>query len=81
MSKKIDYHEHDEIRNFPNTSNVASVNESTGMMPTPAQNNDEYRSYQEMASMAIPKRAPSHDPHPIPLKTKPTPENPLAPRL
>ena len=57
--RKINYHEHDSLPDFfSDISNVASANESTGMMPTPAANADEYRSYQDLASMEIPKKAP-----------------------
>ena len=57
--RKIDYHEHDSMPDFlSDLSNVASANESTGMMPTPPESPDEYHSYQDMASMEIPKKAP-----------------------
>lgn len=68
--KKIDYHEHDEVFDFPNISNVASANETTGMMPTPPETTDEYQSYQEVASMAIPKKAPGRRVHPEQIRTQ-----------
>lgn len=56
MKKKIDYHEHDDV--IPDISNVVSATETTGMMPIPPQNSEEYTSYQDLASMEIPKAAP-----------------------
>lgn len=72
MKEKINYHEHDEVNYLPNISNVASANESTGMMPTPAQNLDEYQNYQELSSMAIPKKAPGKTKHPKKITVKPS---------
>jgi len=57
--EKFNYHEHEETTTlFPEISSVASATETTGMMPTLPQNRDEYRSYQNVAGMGIPKAAP-----------------------
>ncbi|WP_099204881.1 hypothetical protein [Scatolibacter rhodanostii] len=73
MSKnKIDYHEHDEVKNYPNIGNVASANETTGLIPSLAQTNDEFRSYQDISSTAIPKKAPGKRERSEPLKIEPT---------
>lgn len=61
--RKIDYHEHDtpgeEI--FPNRSNVASVNECTGLMYRTPVDDHELESYQHLSSMEIPKDAQNGD--------------------
>lgn len=58
-SKSIDYHEFEDLPEFyQNMSNVASANETTGMMPTPPQNVDELNNYHDLSSIAIPKSAP-----------------------
>lgn len=54
---KIDYHEHDEPDPalFPDISNVASANECTGLMFKTPQDGDEWESYQQLSSMAVPR--------------------------
>lgn len=63
MKKKIDYGEHREIdpEKFPSLSNVASVNECTGLMPTPPENQEEELSYQQLSSMEIPRVEPEEE--------------------
>lgn len=59
QDKNFNYHEHDRLPDtFPGMSNVASAGETTGSMPTPPQNAEELRAYQDLANMAIPKTAP-----------------------
>ena len=55
---KIDYHEHDTPRRdqFPAISNVASANECTGLMYKAPADQEEWDSYQELSSMAIPRK-------------------------
>ena len=55
---KIDYHEHDTPRRdqFPAISNVASANECTGLMYKAPADQEERDSYQELSSMAIPRK-------------------------
>lgn len=56
----FEYHEYEEPDSglFPEMGNVSSATESTGMMPTPAGDQDAYHAYQDLAGMAIPKKAP-----------------------
>lgn len=61
MQEKNDfnYNEHNELPDsLTNISNVASVTETTGLMPTPPHNAHEMSSYQDLASMEIKKEAP-----------------------
>lgn len=55
--RKIQYHEHEapEQEGFPDISNVASANECTGLMYKSPRNQDEWDSYQQLSSMAIPQ--------------------------
>lgn len=55
--KKICYHEHETPKegSFPNLSNVASVNECTGLMFTPPKNEGELEAYEQLSSMEIPR--------------------------
>ena len=61
--RKIDNHEHDEPNPalFPDISNVASANECTGLMPQPPQDGDELESYQQLSSMAVPRKGSVKD--------------------
>jgi len=43
---------------YPIISNVASMGEATGMMPTPPVTRDEYDSFQMMSSMELPEAWP-----------------------
>ena len=43
---------------YPIISNVASGNETTGMMPTPPVTRDEYDSFRMMSSMELPEAWP-----------------------
>ena len=54
---RIAYHEHEEPsgERFPDVSNVASASECTGLMHKSPQDQEEWDSYQELSSMAIPK--------------------------
>jgi hypothetical protein len=54
--KSFDYHEHDTPfeEQLPGTSNVASANECTGLMPRAPQSREELENYQALSSMAIP---------------------------
>lgn len=54
--QKIAYHEHDDPEMSPDLSNVASASECTGLMHRSPQNEAEWDSYQELSSMAIPKK-------------------------
>ncbi len=56
--RKIDYREHEEPagEQFPDISNVASANECTGLMYKTPKDGEEWESYQELSSMAIPKK-------------------------
>lgn len=58
--QKIDYHEHDTPQqgSFPDISNVASVNECTGLMHRAPVDEAELENYQELSSMAIPRGKP-----------------------
>lgn len=54
--RRIAYHEHEEpLEQFPDISNVASASECTGLMHKSPQDQEEWDSYQELSSMAIPK--------------------------
>ncbi len=54
--RKIDYREHEEPKEqFPDISNVASANECTGLMYKAPADQEEWDSYQELSSMAIPR--------------------------
>lgn len=57
---KINYHEHDTPLQdqFPDISNVASASECTGLMHRSPADREEFESYQELSSMAIPKEKP-----------------------
>lgn len=61
QKKKIHYHEHDPLPEgkFPNLSNVASVNECTGLMYKTPQDRQELESYQELSSLEIPPSPPA----------------------
>ena len=58
--RRIDYREHedDEPRQdqFPEISNVASASECTGLMYKAPADQEEWDSYQELSSMAIPRK-------------------------
>lgn len=58
--RKIDYREHQEPSQefFPDISNVASVNECTGLMYKAPKDPEEWESYQQLSSMAIPRKKP-----------------------
>lgn len=58
--RKINYHEHDTPQNIclPQVSNVASVNECTGLMYKSPCNEAEREAYCELSSMEIPKGDP-----------------------
>nr|WP_122013401.1 hypothetical protein [Maliibacterium massiliense] len=47
---------------YPDISNTASAHECTGMMPTPPLTDGEYKAYQELYGMEIPKerKQPEH---------------------
>lgn len=53
---KIAYHEHDEPKQFPDISSVASASECTGLTHKAPRNEAEWESYQELSSMAIPRK-------------------------
>ncbi len=55
---KIDYREHEalEIGEYPDISNVASATECTGLMYRTPKNEEELENYQELSSMAIPRK-------------------------
>ncbi|MEA5059118.1 MAG: hypothetical protein VB049_03645 [Candidatus Pelethousia sp.] len=41
---------------YPNITSTNSSMETTGLMPTPPQNDAEMESYEDLAGMAIPKK-------------------------
>lgn len=41
---------------YPSITSTSSATETTGMIPTPPQSNEERESYEEMAGMQIPKK-------------------------
>ena len=49
---------HTEPEDTPNISPVASAFECTGLMPTPPESEAEQESYEELFSMALPKKKP-----------------------
>lgn len=55
--RKIDYHEHDtpDEEEFPNLSNVASANECTGLMYRTPVDGEEWKSFQQLSPMEIPR--------------------------
>ncbi|MGI6497312.1 MAG: hypothetical protein ACOX0U_00460 [Oscillospiraceae bacterium] len=55
MEKRVD--------DFLNRSDVSSATECTGLMPTPPLNAEEYRSYQNLSSMGLPRRKYSNADH------------------
>ena len=66
--KKTDHREPDQPKRqdqqpsdiliYPVISNVASMGETTGMMPTPPVTRDEYDSFRMMSSMELPEAWP-----------------------
>lgn len=55
---KQNYHEHETPKpgELPETSNVASANECTGLMYKTPENDEEWEALQELSPMAIPKK-------------------------
>ncbi len=55
--QKIDYHEHDTPKqeSFPDISNVASVNECTGLMYRTPVDGTEWEALQQLSPMGIPR--------------------------
>ena len=41
---------------YPNINSTTSATDTTGMMPTPPQNNAEWEAYEELAGMEIPRK-------------------------
>ena len=54
-NKPVEYHEHDTPHNFPETSDVASATELTGLMHRSPVDDAEREAYEELYSMEIPK--------------------------
>jgi hypothetical protein len=56
--QKIDYREHEEppAEQFPDISDVASASECTGLMYKAPRDQEEWDNYQELSSMAIPRK-------------------------
>ncbi len=46
----------DKRNAYPNITSTTSATDTTGMIPTPPQNEAERASYEEMAGMEIPKK-------------------------
>ena len=57
---RFDHHEHDT----GSEPSVASVNECTGLMFTPPEDQAQWESYQQLSPMAIPRREPGAPAHP-----------------
>lgn len=56
---KINYHEHDDLSAFyPDVSHVASATETTGLTHKAPSTDEEWESYQQLASLAIPRKKP-----------------------
>lgn len=57
-ARKIDYHEHDPLPRdkFPETSNVASAQECTGLMHRAPVSQEELENERELFPMAIPRQ-------------------------
>lgn len=54
--EKIEYHEHDTPEEqFPDISNVASANECTGLMYRTPVDGAEWKSFQQLSPMGIPR--------------------------
>jgi len=46
----------DKRKTYPNINSTASSMDSTGMIPTPPQNSDEWEAYEELTGMELPKK-------------------------
>ena len=46
------------VYDYPDTSNVSSATDCTGLMPTPPLFDEEFASYQELCGMQVPKIEP-----------------------
>ncbi len=58
--RRIDYREHEDPAEgrFPDISNVASASECTGLMYKAPADQEEWDSYQELSSRALPSKNP-----------------------
>ncbi len=52
------------VYDYPDTSNVSSATDCTGLMPTPPLFDEEFSSYQELCGMQVPKIEPDQRIHP-----------------